>query len=559
VTPRSLLRLLGIWLGVTIACSLVVLCSVRLDRTRAATGPYVVSVWEGGARRARTVVASDPEHALEQAAARPGAQRVTERVVDSAPILGHSWLLLGHSLVPGQDGLSATYQGRTAYATPDDLRKLEAYERTVQLGPLSLVLGIDVNQALGALAHELGTEPAKLLREAKLRRFAVSSDAAYPRKVSAADVTTEALKSSVHSAARYLARNQHPDGSFRYELNAMTGGESAEYNYPRHAGATYFLARVGNQFQDAQLQRAGQRAGAFMKDRATLRCGAHACIGDGDQVDIGSSALALLAYVELLEGGKEEFRVPALELASFIRSLQRADGEFKHFYSVSEQHAIDIQTEYYTGEAAFALSRVQRVSNDPKDLDAARRALAFLVARSPWFLGSHYFWAAEHWTCQALADLWKRAPDPRALEFCLDWQAINRNLQFEAPPAPAIYDGGISRGPFMAPRLTPTASRLEAAVATLEAARAAGAPQKQIELLEHQIKGAFAFLLRYQFTPGPTHLMPKPRLLAGGFPGSPIDLHVRIDYPQHAAGALLRYWELEQRRAELSGRPPLAQ
>jgi hypothetical protein len=26
-------------------------------------------------------------------------------------------------------------------------------------------------------------------------------------------------------------------------------GESAEYNYPRHAGATYFLARVGNQFQ----------------------------------------------------------------------------------------------------------------------------------------------------------------------------------------------------------------------------------------------------------------------------------------------------------------------
>jgi len=97
----------------------------------------------------------------------------------------------------------------------------------------------------------------------------------------------------------------------------------------------------------------------------------------------------------------------------------------------------------------------------------------------------------------------------------------------------------------MAPRLTPTASRLEAAVSTLEVARAAAVPAAQREPLEHQIKRAFAFLLRYQFTPGPTHLMPNARLLNGGFPGSALDLHVRIDYPQHAGGALLRYWELE--------------
>ena len=164
----------------------------------------------------------------------------------------------------------------------------------------------------------------------------------------------------------------------------------------------YFLARAGNQLHDPQLSRAAQRAGAFMKDRATLHCGAHACVGEGDQVDVGSSALAVLAYVELVTAGGEEFRAPALELAEFLRSQQRPDGEFQHFYSVSEQHPIDVQVEYYTGEAAFALSRVQRISGDPRDLEAARRALSFLVARSPWFLGSHYFWGAEHWTCQAL-------------------------------------------------------------------------------------------------------------------------------------------------------------
>ena len=549
MTPRALLKLLAIWAGVLSLFSILVFSIVRIDRARAPTGPYLVSVWERGARSARKVVSNEQElaHALEDEGARRGAQRVVEQIVDSAPILLNSWLLLGHSLVPAQDGLSASYQGRTAYASPDDLRKLEAYEFTLPLGPATLILGIDVNKVLSALSHELGCGPEELLRGGRFRRFAVVTDAAYPRKFSEADVTREAIQSSVQSAARYLARNQRKNGSFRYELNAVTGDDSEEYNFPRHSGATYFLARAGNQFQDAQLSRAAQRAGAFLKDRSTLQCGAHACVGEGGEVDIGSSALALLAYVELLAGGAEEYRASALELGAFLRSQQRPDGEFQHFYSVSEQHPIDRQVEYYTGEATFALARVQRVSGDPKDLEAARRGLAFLVKRSPWFLGSHYFWGAEHWTCQALADLWPRAPDPVALKFCLDWQAVNRNLQFDSPPAPSDYDGSISRGPFMAPRLTPTGSRLEAAVATLEVARAAGLPKPQIELLEHQIKRAFAFLLRYQFSPGPTHLMPKPRLLEGGFPGSPIDLHVRIDYPQHSAGALLRYWELAQK------------
>jgi hypothetical protein len=85
---------------------------------------------------------------------------------------------------------------------------------------------------------------------------------------------------------------------------------------------------------------------------------------------------------------------------------------------------------------------------------------------------------------------------------------------------------------------------MEAAVATLAVARAAGLPAPELDALDHEIKRAFAFLFRYQFTPGPAHLMPDARAVTGGFPGSPVDLHVRIDYPQHAGGALLRYWEL---------------
>jgi hypothetical protein len=548
VTLQRLLRVLAVWAAVLALSSLFVCRLVALDRTRAPVGPFIVSVWLGGARIARTVVLTETEksRALESEASQHGAQRVVETMRDSAFIFPKNRWLLAASVAPDRDGVSASYQGRTAYATPDDLHKLEAYEAAVSVGPYSLILGVDVDKLLGALASELGTTADELLRHGRLRRFAVVSDALYPRQVGQAEITAAVLKRSVQGAARYLVRNQHRDGMFEYELNALTGAADPNYNYPRHAGATYFLARAANQFHDASLLRAARRAAAFMKDRATLRCGPYACIGEGDQVDLGAAALALLAYVELLAGGAEEYRAPALELAGFLRSQQRADGDFQHLYSVSEQHPIDVQLEYYTGEAAFALSRVARVSGDVRDLETARRALRFLVQRSPWFLGAHYFWGAEHWTCQVLEDLWQRAPDRAALDFCLRWQAANRRLQYDAPPAPSEYDGGLSRGPFLSPRLTPLAARMEAAVATLAVARTAHLSAQEIEPLEREIRRGFAFLLRYQFTPGPTQLEQSPQKLAGGFPGSPVDLHVRVDYPQHAGGALLRYWELAQ-------------
>ena len=546
MTPGLLGRVLASYLLVLGVLSLVLWRALRLDRAHAPTGTTIVSVWQNGRRVAREVVTGDAAHVLTLDGRDARSTRVAHEIVDSAPMLTWNRLVFAGSIAPVRDGVSATFQGKTAYATPDDLLKAEAYEAPLQLGSLQLVLGIDADKVLALLADELKTTPDELFARGTFRRFALKGPPAFPRQVQPKDVTLRTLETAVLAAAHYLVRNQKRDGSFRYEVDTMTGKDSDEYNFPRHAGATYFLARTGNQLHDPGSARAARAAGAFMKDRTTLRCGAHACIGEGDQVDVGASSLALLTYVELLNGGANEFHDAALELAEFLRSQQLENGDFMHFYSVSEQHPINVQVEYYTGEAAFALSRVARISQNPRDLEAAKRALSFLVARSPFFVGAKYFWGAEHWTCQVMEDLWQRAPDPRALQFCLDWQGINRALQFSSPPAPPEYDGGLTRGPFVSPRLTPLASRLEAAVATLAVARVRASDKAQIELLEHEIQNGFAFLLRYQFVPGPSYLMPDPRSASGGVPGSPVDLHVRIDYPQHAGDAWLRYIELNQ-------------
>ena len=133
MTLRRLLVVLAVWAAVLAVSSLLVFRFVRLDRSRAPLGPFVVSVWRGGARSARSVVLTETERnrALAAEAAQDGAQRIVETISDSAAILPGSRWLLAASVAPARDGVSANYRGRTAYATPDDLRKLEAYESTV--------------------------------------------------------------------------------------------------------------------------------------------------------------------------------------------------------------------------------------------------------------------------------------------------------------------------------------------------------------------------------------------------------------------------------------------
>jgi hypothetical protein len=285
-----------------------------------------------------------------------------------------------------------------------------------------------------------------------------------------------------------------------------------------------------------------------LQHSATLSCGEHRCIGEGNRVDAGSAALALLSYQALLaQGLGADLRRDFDSLAAFLRSLQRPDGELMHVFDRDAGHPVDIQFDYYTGEASFALARAARVTHSPADLHAASAALAHLVARKWSAVENRYSFESHHWTCQALAELWDRAPDREALAFCLDYQAVNRGIQ-AGPTRLGDYEGGFARDPYFPPRITPAASRAEGAAATLETAIAAGAGQDVIDALDREVRDALAFMLRFQFLPGPTYLMAEPFRIYGAVPAGPSDLNVRIDFPQHAAGAMLRYARLLEAR-----------
>jgi hypothetical protein len=241
-----------------------------------------------------------------------------------------------------------------------------------------------------------------------------------------------------------------------------------------------------------------------------------------------------------------------LDLAAFLRSQQRADGEFMHRYDRDAGRPIDVQGLYYSGEAALALSRAHLVSGDARDLDAASRALARLVGADWSFFGSRYYFGEEHWTCQVMDDLWSRAPDPQALDFCLRWQAYQRRLQFGPGDTPYDADGAYGAGPLVTPRLTPVGSRSEAGIATLDAAKRAGISPGERAELERQMRRALAQLLRHQLRPrlrpSQRHLFADPEAIDGAMPGSEVDWQLRIDYAQHTGSALIRWLDLDSGR-----------
>jgi len=430
---------------------------------------------------------------------------------------------------------------------------MQAYDHGITLPSMQIAVGLDLPLALAAASQGLGVSARDLLEHGVLRRIRVvrSVAGASPvRPITAETLDASDARGAAIAMGRYLARGVDDEGRFRYLVNAPTNQTLPGYDWPRHAGATYFVTQIAALTGDPDVRFAALRAGARLRDRALLHCGDLRCIGEEDLevADVGSTALAVLAFVELARTHLDDgYALLVPELTAFLRAQQRPDGELMHLYDRRAKQPVDVQLLYYSGEAAFALSRAHTLLGDPRDLDAATRAVAHLVGPAWSFFGSQYYWGEEHWTCQAMDDLWDRIPASArqtALQFCLGWQEYGRKLMFGPDDTPFDADGAYGVGPVVTPRLTPAGSRTEAGLATLEAAKRAGRPAEELAVLDRQMRRSMAMLLRHQL-PGRAYLFADPAAIDGAMPGSDVDWQLRIDYAQHTGSALVRWLSLD--------------
>src|SRR5215471_14360328 len=511
-------------------------------------GEIVASVWKEGVLIDRAVVALEqvlPAH-IESAVRERGGELVFEKVVADSAIVTSPQVAFSVSLVPARDGVRATLGDKTAYLTPDDLLSAQLYDHGVQIASISVSLGVPTEPLVHLLAEKLGVREGEVLERARLRRIRVERHAGRPvERVTGESLSADKVREAVVAAAHYLARGVSEQGRFRYMVDAPTNRDLGGYDWPRHAGATYFLAQAAKMTGEAELSDACRRAASLLRSRAISWCGNFSCVGDEPVVSLGSTALAVLAFTEIVEDGIDEsYRTLVVDLSRFLRAQQRPDGEFMHLYDRGGHRAIDVQGLYYSSEATLALARAYPVIHEEANLVAAARGLAHLVGPAWSFFGDRYYFGEEHWTCQAMAALWPHAPDSRALDFCLRWQAFSRAIQQREGDSYFDSDGAIGVGPVVTPRLTPVGSRCEAAVATLDVARRADVALDEQRALDAQLRRALALLLRQQFRPGPRHLFKSPESVYGAMPGSEVDWQLRIDYAQHAGSAMVRWLDL---------------
>ena len=558
MTSRLLLRILGVYFAVLVLACVTVRSCVTLEIDPAKRGEVVATVWQRGVPIDRAVLASPTDHDahLDQSLTKAGAQLVYETVVAEGPILTSTEVAFSISLVPARDGVKATLGGKTAYMTPDELLARQGYDKGISVPQLGLLLGADVPLILAMLAERLNTTVPKVLKDAKLRRIRVERSVPStpnapppPLRVTPANLSTDMVREVTLEAARYLARGVGEDGRFRYMVDAPTNKTLGGYDWPRHAGAVYFLAQAAALGHDSEIGAACLRAASLLRNEALSHCAMTSCIGTDDVVEVGSSALATIAFVEIVQTGLDPSYAPIVtELAHFLRAQQRADGEFMHEFDRKASKAIDVQFIYFSGEVTLALARAYRLTNNPADLAASARGLAHLVGPAWSFFGNRYYFGEEHWTCQATFDLWDKSPDRAALDFCLRWQAYGRRMQYAEGETSFDADGAFGVGPVVTPRLTPVASRCEAGIATLAAARRAGIPSAELVALDAQLRRSLALLIRNQLngisSTGLTHLLADPAAVRGAMPGSAVDWELRIDYAQHAGSAMIRWLEL---------------
>lgn len=450
-------------------------------------------------------------------------------------------LLENLALVPLHDGLAATIDGESAYLTPDELRAEGTWDRGVPTPIPDLSIGAAVDGLASRLARELGHDAETLAARGRIERLRVTTLTRdpYPRQTAP---TERALRQAAREGVEFLLRHMRADGSYTYVYDGRTGRDHGDaYNVPRHAGTTYFLSLVGR--LDAMPEaRAGARRALFWLRSRARRCGGEdrwCIVSEDGRVELGSSALATIAVADYLAGGDDpELRPMLAGLTAFLRAQQRPDGELMHEYDLAANRPIDVQHLYYSGEAAFALVLAYEASRDPRNLEAARRVMRHLTGAGWSFFGSRYYYGEEHWTCIAAGAARVVTETDAALDFCDRWASYNRALQYGPGETPWPVSGAYGVGPVILPRLTPIASRTEAFVSTYELALSHG---HRDTALRRQIERGLGALLRYRWSPGPTHLLAHPLGARGGIPGSPVDLTIRNDFVQHAGAAMIRW------------------
>lgn len=518
-------------------------------------GPLFVTLWYRGQAVARVEGrGADLEAATRDAAAqlaarddlglraRRGGRLRVDRVAATGPVLSEWGPVLALSVAPGLDGLRRCGAEGCRTLLPDDLLREQRFGSAPLVpGIEELRLGLDAAAVLPSLEAGGGR-----LERLRTEGWVEAGDRVLPvRRGNTPETGTgpEAWRAAALAGGDYILRQIGPDGRFHYIYDPLTNRHlPGNYSIPRHAGTIYSLSLLYGATGEERYRRGAEKAIGWLVGQVPDGCGGAegGCIRSGQAARLGPSALAAVGLLEYQRAtGDESHAGEARRLMDFLLFMQREDGELDQVYDL-EAGRVDPTARHMfeSEEAALAFVLAHEVLGEARYLEAARRALDYLTGpKYGDFLG-HFAYGADHWTCIAAEEAWPRLRSVQYLDFCLGYAEFMRRIQFR-PGGGANDDfrGHYGFSALVVPPAPAGAGFTEAGVSAYLLSRHHGRPD---EALRRQNARNLDALCRDQIRADNSWLMPAPSRAFGGIRRSLVEQDVRIDFPQHAASALLR-------------------
>ena len=352
--------------------------------------------------------------------------------------------------------------------------------------------------------------------------------------------TRQDVDKALETAGKYLARAVKPDGSFVYLYDTYRNEQPKGYNILRHAGAVFSMLELYQRNKVPQLLSSSERALAFLASRAREGKVSGKPVGfilEDNEVKLGGNALAILAFAEYQRAtGDKRYEKTARSLGSWILATQDPDGGFsvhKQFYPGGKVSSF--RSEYYPGEAVFALARLYSITGETKWIDAAESGALYQLRVFSKLADSAL--PHDHWLLYGLRELYRKRPRKEFLEGAMRFANVIVKAQHTDKNQPyPDWEGGY----YAPPRSAPTATRIEG-LNSAYALAVAGGHRKEAEAIRKAIERGIGFLLRSQVGPETALYCAAPQKSLGAIRESLHSPLVRIDYVQHAISALIHH------------------
>lgn len=257
-------------------------------------------------------------------------------------------------------------------------------------------------------------------------------------------LTRADVDAAIALGGRYLVSAQREDGSFVYEVDWMTGEESADDNVVRQAGATWGVALLHRETREPDHRAAVDRS-LRKWDTAVREIDGRRWLADGEfrSGKLGAVALIGLSLLERLavpEGLDDPARMRASldALCRFVEDARSPSGGFQKAFDTRTGNHSGAADPYSSGEALLLLARSGIELGEP---DRLERALAWaeedyheFVVRpladepDPDVTKGYYQWGSMTWFAFATAghapETWGR----RLIEQALWMVDVHRTL-----------------------------------------------------------------------------------------------------------------------------------